>query len=82
MKVKDLLTNFDAIVLSGGSTAPRDLPIPGRNLKGVYFAMEFLSQQNKRVSKKEVKIDHTGKEYKRMKWYFRCCIPQLDLSTP
>jgi len=64
VKVKEILTNFDAIVLSGGSTTPRDLPIPGRNLKGVYFAMEFLSQQNKRVSDKNVSIDHTGKEYK------------------
>jgi glutamate synthase (NADPH) small chain len=64
VKVKELLTGFDAIVLSGGSTIPRDLPIPGRNLKGVYPAMEFLSQQNKRVSNKEVKVDHTGREYK------------------
>ena len=43
-----LRDDFDAILLCGGSTAPRDLPIPGRNLKGVYFAMEFLPQQNKR----------------------------------
>lgn len=64
VKVEDLNNEFDAIVLSGGSTVPRDLPIPGRNLKGVYFAMEFLSQQNKRVSNKEVKVDHTGSEYK------------------
>jgi glutamate synthase (NADPH/NADH) small chain len=63
VKVKELLTGFDAIVLSGGSTKPRDLPIPGRNLKGVYFAMEFLSQQNKRVSNKEVLVDHTGQPY-------------------
>jgi glutamate synthase (NADPH/NADH) small chain len=47
---KELTSKFDAIVLSGGSTIPRDLPMPGRNLKGVYFAMEFLKQQNKRVS--------------------------------
>ncbi|HSZ25516.1 MAG TPA: glutamate synthase subunit beta [Cytophagaceae bacterium] len=64
VKVKELLSSFDAIILSGGSTAPRDLPMPGRNLKGVHFAMEFLSQQNKRVSNKKVLIDHTGKEYK------------------
>ena len=43
------LDQFDAIVLTGGSTIPRDLPIPGRELKGVHFAMEFLKQQNKRV---------------------------------
>ncbi|HXH99636.1 MAG TPA: glutamate synthase subunit beta [Sphingobacteriaceae bacterium] len=47
---KDLLEQFDALILSGGSTVPRDLPIPGRNLKGVHFAMEFLKQQNKIVS--------------------------------
>jgi glutamate synthase (NADPH/NADH) small chain len=39
---------FDAVLLTGGATAPRDLPIPGRDLKGVYFAMEFLTLQNRR----------------------------------
>jgi glutamate synthase (NADPH) small chain len=48
IKVKDLVAEFDAIVLCGGSTVPRDLPIPGRNLKGVHFAMDFLTQQNGR----------------------------------
>jgi glutamate synthase (NADPH) small chain len=47
---KDLMREFDALVLSGGSTIPRDLKIPGRDLKGVYFAMEFLEQSNKRVA--------------------------------
>lgn len=60
---QELLKEFDAIVLSGGSTVPRDLPIPGRNLKGIYPAMEFLSQQNKRVSNIETKFDHQGKAY-------------------
>ncbi len=45
--VDELVKNYDAIVLAGGSTIPRDLPIKGRNLKGVHFAMEFLKQQNK-----------------------------------
>ncbi|HLG71381.1 MAG TPA: glutamate synthase subunit beta [Chloroflexota bacterium] len=45
-----LLSDFDAVVLCGGSTWPRDLPVPGRELKGVHFAMEFLPQQNRRVS--------------------------------
>jgi glutamate synthase (NADPH) small chain len=45
-----LKSEFDAIVLCGGASAPRDLPIPGRNFKGVHFAMEFLSQNNKRVA--------------------------------
>lgn len=46
----DLLKEYDALVLCGGSTVPRDLNIEGRNLKGVHFAMEFLEQQNRRVS--------------------------------
>lgn len=45
---QQLLDNYDALVLAGGSEQPRDLPIPGRELKGVHFAMEFLPQQNKR----------------------------------
>jgi glutamate synthase (NADPH/NADH) small chain len=46
----DLLKDFDAIVLCAGATQPRPLPIPGCDLKGVHYAMEFLSQQNKRVA--------------------------------
>jgi glutamate synthase (NADPH/NADH) small chain len=49
VSISDLLREFHAIVLAGGSTIPRDLPIPGRHLKGVHFAMDFLKQQNKRV---------------------------------
>ena len=50
VNLNDLLREFHAIVLSGGSTVPRDLNIPGRELNGVHFAMPFLKQQNKRVS--------------------------------
>lgn len=50
VSVNDLLRENQALVLAIGSTIPRNLDIPGRNLKGVYFAMEFLKQQNKRVS--------------------------------
>jgi glutamate synthase (NADPH/NADH) small chain len=46
----EIARNNDAVVLAGGSTIPRDLPIPGRELKGIHFAMDFLKQQNKRVS--------------------------------
>ena len=46
----DLAAKFDAIVLAGGAEQPRDLPIPGRGLAGVHFAMEFLPLQNKRVA--------------------------------
>jgi glutamate synthase (NADPH) small chain len=42
-----LLAGFDAVVLAGGAEQPRDLPVPGRELKGVHYAMEFLPQQNK-----------------------------------
>ncbi len=54
VSVNELLREFNVIVLAGGSTIPRDLNIPGRELKGVHFAMEFLKQQNKRVAGKEV----------------------------
>jgi len=44
-----LRKQFDAVVLSGGAEAPRDLKVPGRELKGIHFAMEFLPQQTRRV---------------------------------
>ena len=46
----DLQREHDALVLTGGATAPRDLPIPGRELAGVHFAMEYLTQQNRRCA--------------------------------
>ena len=48
VSVEELRREFDAILLAGGATAPRDLQVPGRELKGIYFAMEFLPLQNKR----------------------------------
>jgi glutamate synthase (NADPH/NADH) small chain len=45
--VEKLRKDFDALVLSGGATKPRDLPVPGRELRGIHFAMDFLPQQNK-----------------------------------
>lgn len=48
---------FDAVVLCGGSTIPRDLPIDGRELKGVHFAMDFLEQSNRRVSGESIKAE-------------------------
>lgn len=62
--VQQLRDDFDAIVLCGGSTVPRDLSIPGREFQGVEFAMDFLTQQNRRVSGKKVdgrEILATGK---------------------
>src|SRR5438034_2968804 len=48
VSVEDLRRDFDSILLAGGATLPRDLPVPGRELKGIYFAMQFLPLQNKR----------------------------------
>lgn len=45
-----LVESHDAVILCGGAEQPRDLPIPGRDLRGVHFAMDFLPQQNRRVS--------------------------------
>ncbi len=45
-----LLKDYDALVLTGGAEKARDLPVPGRELKGIHFAMDFLPQQNRRVS--------------------------------
>ena len=53
-KMKKLKDEFDAILLCGGSTVPRDLPIPGRTHKNIHFAMDFLTQQNQRVSDKKI----------------------------
>ena len=50
ININDLLREYNAIVLAGGSTVPRNLEIPGRELKGVHFAMDFLKQNNKRVA--------------------------------
>jgi glutamate synthase (NADPH/NADH) small chain len=59
----DLLKNFDAILLAGGAEHPRDLRVPGRDLKGIHFAMDFLPQQNKRCAGDDVpnQILATGK---------------------
>ena len=47
--IAKLVAGHDAVILSGGAEKPRDLPIPGRDLKGIHFAMDFLPQQNRRV---------------------------------
>jgi glutamate synthase (NADPH/NADH) small chain len=60
---EQLKAEFDAVLLSGGAEVSRDLPVPGRDLDGVHFAMEFLPQQNKVVAGDKVKgqIKATGK---------------------
>jgi len=50
MKASRLVRDFDAVCLSGGSRAPRDMNIEGRSLTGIYFAMDYLTQSNRRVS--------------------------------
>ncbi len=50
----EVLDRYDAVVLAGGAEAPRDLPVPGRELDGVHFAMDFLMQQNARNAGKSV----------------------------
>lgn len=51
----DLRKQFDVVLLTGGSTVPRDLPIPGRHLKGIHFALEFLAQNNRRANNMPLK---------------------------
>ncbi len=48
--IEQLLAEYDAISMAGGAEKARDLPIPGRDLDGIHFAMDFLSQQNKRIT--------------------------------
>lgn len=53
LPVEDL-KRYDAVVLAGGATIPRDLPVKGREAKGVHFAMDFLKQQNKRIGRTDI----------------------------
>jgi len=57
INAQQLRQEFDAILLTGGSTVPRDLPIPGRELNGVYFAMQFLAQNNRRANNMDLKTE-------------------------
>ena len=63
VKAEELLSEFDAVALTGGSEKPRDLPVPGRELDGIHFAMQFLPQQNRVVAGDKVagQILATGK---------------------
>jgi glutamate synthase (NADPH/NADH) small chain len=57
-----LAAQFDAVVLAAGAEVPRDLPVPGRELKGVHFAMDFLPQQNRAVAGDKVKEQISAKD--------------------
>jgi len=50
VSTRELMDEFDALLLAGGAETPRDLPVPGRELDGIHFAMNFLEQQNRRVA--------------------------------
>lgn len=63
IKGEALIEDYDLVLLAGGSTIPRVLGIPGSDLKGIFPAMEFLSQQNKRVAGIERVVDHRGAKY-------------------
>jgi glutamate synthase (NADPH/NADH) small chain len=52
--VERLVSGFDAVVLAAGCEQPRDLPVPGRELDGVHFAMQFLTQQNRRIGREPI----------------------------
>ena len=54
--INEIKENYDALVLTGGSESPRDLPVPGRELDGVHFAMDFLPQQNRRISQENLNV--------------------------
>src|SRR5689334_20154177 len=53
-KMADLMARYDAVALAIGSEVPRDLPVPGRELQGIHYAMDFLTQQNRRVGGEKV----------------------------
>jgi glutamate synthase (NADPH/NADH) small chain len=53
--IADLKANYDAVIMAGGAEKPRDIPVPGRDLAGIHFAMDFLPQQNRRVSHEPLK---------------------------
>ncbi len=63
IKIKQLQDDFDAILVSTGSTTPRMINIPGSDAKGIYPAMEFLSQQNKRNANIPLEVNHKGEKY-------------------
>lgn len=59
LAAKQLVDEYDAVVLTGGAEQPRDLEVPGRDLDGVHFAMEFLPQQNRRVAGDTIPTDES-----------------------
>ncbi|MGP0594939.1 glutamate synthase subunit beta [Nitrospira sp. T9] len=64
--VQDLRHDYDAVLLAMGAEQPRELPVPGRDLKGVHLAMDYLTQQNKRVAGDAVPGEHISAQGKRV----------------
>lgn len=64
--INDLLREYQAVVLAGGSNVPRNLAVPGRELVGVHFAMDFLKQQNQRVGGEAVTLDEINAQGKQV----------------
>jgi glutamate synthase (NADPH) small chain len=64
LTAEELRAGFDAVCLTGGSTVPRDLPAPGRDLAGVHFAMDYLTQQNRLNAGDELDADRISAEGK------------------
>ncbi|KAF0151063.1 MAG: glutamate synthase NADH/NADPH small subunit [Ignavibacteria bacterium] len=62
ISAKELFETYDAVILAGGSEKPRDISIPGRELKGIHFAMEYLSQQNKIIAGDKIEQTISAKE--------------------
>lgn len=65
ISAKDLIERFNAVILAGGSEKPRDIQIPGRELKGIYFAMDYLTKQNKLNAGDKI-IDQINTENKKV----------------
>jgi len=58
LSIEGLREAYEAVLLAGGSTRPRDLPVPGRELKGIHFAMDYLTLQNKRCEGDNIRDEH------------------------
>ena len=72
---KELQKEFDAVILAGGAEQPRDLPVPGRELEGVHFALEFLIPQNKanrgRQQESDQRLRQACRRHRRRRYRFR-----------
>jgi glutamate synthase (NADPH/NADH) small chain len=75
VKAEELNKNFDAVLYATGSTRPRDLPVPGRDLEGVHFAMDFLTKNTKSLLNSIWRMATTSapreKSYCNRRWRYR-----------